>query len=462
MRKRTYLKALSLCLTFLSAIHSNGYTQSVTGIITDFNGFWNSRSNSINPTKPNNSHNLLAFTYNGVQYSTGVNDELLTTQGQAFEAGDFWSLPYAGITGSINGNTKVGMGSHKDGVPNGPSNPAPQHDIGSYLSDGVKGLDIGTCIANLPSGTMNFFSYNIQPSKIGDGIPDILVTQVAEINGNATDRYEFTDENGVRVGNSLNIVFTSISPVGNWTADFYQANAMPLTLQAGYTHTDRPLRLWAADLSEFGITAQNYTQVHQFRINLCGSSDVAFVAYNNQSVNFQGTLPLSYHSIKGRALEAGNQINWKADSDVEGKEFEIERNNGGSTFNKIGSISAQKPNGEYSFMDKDPLAGQNIYRIRYRDLSGRSYLSASIRIQPLNSKLKLEIFPNPARDRISVVHPAGTGRITINDISGREVMARNAEINSTQTSLSIAFRPGTYFITYTDGTEKHCGTFIVK
>ncbi len=463
MRKRTYLKAISLCLTFLSAVQGNGYSQSVTGIITDFNGFWNSRSNNINPTKPNNSHNLLAFTYNGVQYSTGVNDELLSSQGQDFVPGDFWSLPYAGISGSLNGNTKVGLGSHKDGVAYGSSNPAPNNDIASYLSDGIKGLDIGTCIANLPSGTMNFFSFNIQPSKIGDGIPDILVTQVAEINGGSYDRYEFTDENGARVGNSLNIVFTSISPVGNWMADFYQANANPLTLQNNFTHTERPLRLWAADLSEFGITAQNYTQVHQFRINLCGSSDVAFVAYNNQSVNFQGTLPLNYHSIKGRALEAGNQLTWSAESDVEGVEFEIERSNGRNTFTKIGSISSHKPNGSYSFLDKNPLPEQSIYRIRYRDLSGRSYLSTSIRIQAINARVKLEFFPNPVRDRISVVHPLSKqGRIIINDISGREVMSRSAESNSSQTSLAISLRPGTYFITYANGSEKHCGTFIVK
>ena len=38
-------------------------SQTVTGIVTDFNGFWKTNTTTNNPTNPNNSHNLLAFTF---------------------------------------------------------------------------------------------------------------------------------------------------------------------------------------------------------------------------------------------------------------------------------------------------------------------------------------------------------------------------------------------------------------
>src|SRR5688500_9704293 len=127
--------------------------QAVTEVITDYGGYWKSGNTAINPIKPDNSHNLIAFSYNGIRYSTGVNDQLLQNKGLSFVADDFKALPVSSITGTINGNTKIGLGAMYDGVFNG-SNPnnKPERNLPKYLSDGLNGLDLGTCIANLPVG----------------------------------------------------------------------------------------------------------------------------------------------------------------------------------------------------------------------------------------------------------------------------------------------------------------------
>jgi hypothetical protein len=143
--------------------------QAVTSIITDYNTFWKSTSATPSAVKPDNSHNLLAFTHNGIQYSTGVNDALLTSHGESFVQGDFWSLPVSSISGSVNGNTKIGLGALYDGVYNGASNPTPEYAIAPYLTDGIKGLNLGTGVANLPSGAMTFSIQSISPASIGDG-----------------------------------------------------------------------------------------------------------------------------------------------------------------------------------------------------------------------------------------------------------------------------------------------------
>jgi hypothetical protein len=191
------------------------------------------------------------------------------------------------ITGTPNGNTKIGLGAMADGVYNG-AGTAPSRNLGQYLNDGINGLNLGTVVANLPAGTMFLSVSNLQAGHIGDGIPDILVTQVADPSG-SFDRYAFTDVNGIVVGNFMDVNLTNINPVGEWVADFYEATGTAV-LKPGYTQTRRHVRLWAADFSSFGINAANIGNIAYFKIDLSGNSDVAFVAYNTTTVTVQQVL----------------------------------------------------------------------------------------------------------------------------------------------------------------------------
>jgi hypothetical protein len=280
--------------------------QSVSEIITDYNGYYKTGASAVNPVKPDNNHNLLAFSYNGTRYSTGVNDALLTSHGESFAAASFRALPLSNITGTPSGNTKIGLGAMADAVNNGPG-ANPSRNLGQYLNDGPNGLNIGTAVANLPAGTMFLSVSNLQAAHIGDGVPDILVTQVADPS-NSFDRYAFTDINGNMVGNFMDVNLTNISPVGEWVADFYEATgATPL--QSGFTQTPRQMRLWAADFSAFGINASNIGNIAYFRINLSGNSDLAFVAYNTTTVTVQQVLALGEMPAgQGNARNAREEI----------------------------------------------------------------------------------------------------------------------------------------------------------
>ncbi|HEU4471416.1 MAG TPA: T9SS type A sorting domain-containing protein [Flavisolibacter sp.] len=463
-----HLPKVAIFLSFFLPILSFG--QAVTGIITDYNGFWKTSASAVNPVKPNNSHNLLAFTYNGVQYSTGVNNDLLVSRGETFTTGDFWSLPVASISGTINSNTKAGLGALYDGVSNGPSNPAPEWGISTYLTDGIKGLNLGTCIANLPSGTMSFSIQNIAPSSIGDGIPDILVTQVADPTGNSFDRYEFTDAGNARVGNYKDIVFNNISAIGNWTADFYDVKNNPMTLTGGFTQTDRPLRLWAADLSELGITAANYTQIKHFVINLCGNSDLAFVAYNNRSVNFQSqsALPVQYSFFKGSLSAGKSMLSWQTVSEKDASHFIVERSQDGNSFRALDSVAARNGNGvnDYSYIDARPSAGSNYYRLKQVDNDGRFSYSSIVRLDPAaQSRPVARLYPNPAKDRLHIDHPAAAGRETIAVYSQSGILMQQQQParSAVQTKIDIhTLKPGLYYLVFQNGEEKTVQNFLVN
>jgi hypothetical protein len=132
--KRNVLLSLFSLLTATACFSQ----YNVTEIITDYNGYWKSSAASNNSVKPDNSHNLVSFSFNGNRYSTGVNDALLTGNGQSFIAGDYRALPVTSVSSAVTSNTKIGLGYMYDGVANGPSTPAPINNIPYYLTDGIK------------------------------------------------------------------------------------------------------------------------------------------------------------------------------------------------------------------------------------------------------------------------------------------------------------------------------------
>ncbi|MES1214458.1 MAG: T9SS type A sorting domain-containing protein [Bacteroidota bacterium] len=456
------LSSLILCITIASYVNA----QSVSGIITDYNSYWKTSATSINAIKPTNSHNLLAFTYNNIQYSTGVNDQALTNHGESFVAGDYWSLPVAGFTGTVTSNTKIALGEMYDGVHNGASNPAPVNNIGFYLTDGIKGLNIGTGVANLPAGTILFNVNTISVQNIGDGIPDIVVTQIADPSG-STDSYSFVDASGNVVGHKKDMLFTSITPIANWTADFYEAVNNPLTLTGGYTNTDRQIRMWAADLSDFGITAANYQSVKKFSIALSGNSDVAFVAYNNKAFNISSALPVTLSDFSGKEINSKTQINWTTETEENTSNFSIERSSDNRTFTAIADIAATGNSAttkHYTINDNHPANGNNYYRLKMSDKDGSYTYSKVIMIQINAASTGMSIYPNPASDNVVMTHPATKGAgITLYNTSGIAIVNATVAANTTQTRINVQpLAKGIYFAVWENGTEKTSIQLIKK
>ncbi|MXV52447.1 hypothetical protein GS399_15840, partial [Pedobacter sp. HMF7647] len=286
-RFSTALVKKAFLLFFIALSFCKSYGQSgITEIYTDYKGYWASGSGTTgnlatSSVKPDNDHNVLAFKWNGTIYSTGVNDATLTSKGVTFTPMRFQAFPvrnYALDAGSL-----PGVGAMKDGTlsvavtPPYFSIPA---NVSDFLTDGINGLNIGTGIANVKAGTLTFdFGGIITPAQINDGIPDIIVSQVAQPDATLDSVY-FTDGSGALVGNRVAINHTLSPSVGNWMIDFYRATDGAVQ----YTNTERPIRIWAADLSAFGITSANYTPALILKYKLNGSSDPAFLAFNDQAI----------------------------------------------------------------------------------------------------------------------------------------------------------------------------------
>lgn len=442
--------------------------QTVVQLITDYNGYWKSTHGAINPVKPDNSHNLLAFSYNNQRYSTGVNDALLTARGDLFNPGLYKALPVYQISGASTADTKIGLGAMYDGVYNGPSNPRPVNNISRYLTDGVNGLDLGTCVANLPAGTISFAVTNIQAQLIGDNIPDLLITQTADPSG-SNDVYEFADVHGNRVGNQVSINLSTLPVLGNWTADFYDVNTNPMSLASGFTQTDRPLRIWASDFSAFGINASNISQISYFRIRLSGSSDIAFVAYNSKTVDLATVLPVTLNWFKGQAIDQTVDLNWQTATESDLSHFEIEYSRNGSEFLPLANVTA---NGNsttaknYSYTQRQAATGATWYRLKQVDKNGRFEYSSVIKVVvETTSKATLKSYPNPATDRVVVQHARATGReqYALRSMHGTVMVQGKPAAGSTQSAIDVrSLAPGAYLLVMTNGNEQQTSMIVKK
>ncbi len=267
--------------------------QTVDQIITDYEGYWVSGQGSINSIEPENSHNLLGFRFGGTTFSTGVDDAKLTQEGVTFTPANFRALPFNSLPTSGGGAYYIGLGQLFDGIDNGVNSSSTEpfeanlsgQELTQFLTNGEKGLNLGSGFANIPSSNSFEFRLSangIEPSAIGDNIPDILISQIAQPSG-SFDLARLVDASGNMVGTEVSFRLdnnSSAPRLASWIIDFYRLNST-----AGITNTRRDIRFIALDVSSFGITAANVGSVVALEYTFSGSSDPAFIAYNEESLS---------------------------------------------------------------------------------------------------------------------------------------------------------------------------------
>jgi len=275
-------------------------TAAVTRVISDFGGFWSSIATSSSAAlQPNTRHNLTAFRYNGVVYSTNVDDTSLTTNGVAFTPAVFKALSSDGITGSTptnagNSNLIV-LGSMVDGNATSGIFTSPAVaglTVRDVLIDGINGLDLGTGVTNLNNNSVMAFDVsNITSSSLTDNTPDILITQIASPSS-TVDIYSFVDSSGNVIGNPVGADLSAIAAVGTCRLDLFSlpvntpySTAVPSGTWG--SNETRDIRLVAFKFSDFGINSSNASSIAKFKIMPGGDSDPAFIAYNAGSFGIE-------------------------------------------------------------------------------------------------------------------------------------------------------------------------------
>jgi parallel beta-helix repeat protein len=195
---------------------------------------------------------------------------------------------------------------------------------------------------------------------------------------------------------------------------------------------------------------------------------------NNNSSEFSAcvlTTVLPLHLLDFTATTNGRHIvlNWITAGEQNTKYFAIERSEDGKIFNDQGQVLASGNSTEqknYDFIDRQPLQGINIYRLRMVDLDG-SFTYSKIAIIKMDSlQHTLLVYPNPAANELTIqLFARGALRLKIADANGRilkeEVVQLSGNASNASKSLDISNLPkGVYILILQNSNEIQYRKFI--
>lgn len=392
-RLRLWCLLILLCLAGSGSSTLYAQEKNITRLYTNFRGFWSSGIGSNRSTiQPNDSHEVLGFTYGGRTFSTGVDDSLLTRENVDYTRMIYQSLPVIDIPITSGASRFAQFGAIQDG--------SLEHAIGEnlpvnfpvkladLLNDGVNGLDLGTGVTNMKTEDgkkveMTYpFKTIIGEDQIGDGIPDILISQIAKPIETDIDQIWFEDSRGDVVGNLIEINQTSLPPLGISRSDFFDP-VTGIQERSDYINSTRDIRISAYEASEFGLNDDNYLQAERLVYRLGGSSDVAFIAFNMRL--FELLIANDDKSTsRGRPVEIDVLANDRIPSRDTAVPITIEEEP------ENGTVRIE--NGKIIYQPNLGFGGNDIFRYRIYSHFLDSYHSAYVRVEVIPGKVMI----NPA------------------------------------------------------------------
>jgi serine protease len=173
-------------------------------------------------------------------------------------------------------------------------------------------------------------------------------------------------------------------------------------------------------------------------------------------------LPVTLLRFSGRRTPAGNLLEWATGTEINSKEFILERSGDGASFAAIDRVNAagnSAVQNNYSLLDGKYGIGKNFYRLKMIDLDGSFKYSRIVMIENGPGILTTTLAPNPARTGTSSLLTINgidrDSRISVSIINAAGAILRTYQqqsFNGTiQVSLSANNLPsGSYMILVRD------------
>ncbi len=185
----------------------------------------------------------------------------------------------------------------------------------------------------------------------------------------------------------------------------------------------------------------------------------------NTKVNFNLTLngtvlPVTLVNFKGSWVDSKVILSWKTSSEINSREFQVEKSFDGATFSPF-TIVAAKGNSSnennYGAKDDKPYSDYTFYRLKIVDNDGGFKYSGIVKIKtPKKAVIISKVFPNPTSGKINLGVIAEGRKILVAeafDLMGKKVLVFNilAEAGYSEIPLNVhRLAAGTYFIQVKD------------
>jgi hypothetical protein len=178
-------------------------------------------------------------------------------------------------------------------------------------------------------------------------------------------------------------------------------------------------------------------------------------------------IPVELTTFTGSLINEKAALQWETATERNTKAFIVEKSINAKDFAPIGTVLAKGGNRltNYNFDDVKLNEDINYYRLKMMDNDGSFKYSNTIAIK-LGSKPSskgLSIFPNPAKDHITIDHAAADEGAVIRIISlnGNTVMQYRISKDATQTSVDASqLASGQYFINFVSKGKSLTTSFV--
>jgi PQQ-dependent dehydrogenase (s-GDH family) len=152
------------------------------------------------------------------------------------------------------------------------------------------------------------------------------------------------------------------------------------------------------------------------------------------------TLAVDFISFTGKLLPNKTiLLNWVASVDQNHSYFDVEKKINGSWVT-IGRVTSDPP---YRFIDAAPLVGDNIYRIKELEFTGKADYSKIINVRYEPSAYIIAMYPNPVHDFINLrITSPGPSSLTVRimDMQGKIVYTKAEKTDVSTLELSVPVR----------------------
>lgn len=182
------------------------------------------------------------------------------------------------------------------------------------------------------------------------------------------------------------------------------------------------------------------------------------------------TLPISAIYVNAKQLTNGIALSWNTVNETEVSHFWVEKSSDGKLFRdvlKIASLSEIKKDNLYQALDKNPIAGNNYYRIRAVDYDGRTTTSMPLVVAfSLTENSLFTVYPNPTVKVLNgSFYTESEGKTTLQVISslGKIEITRQIATNKglNDFSIDVSILPiGSYYLKLANQNNYHPIKFI--
>lgn len=155
-------------------------------------------------------------------------------------------------------------------------------------------------------------------------------------------------------------------------------------------------------------------------------------------------LPVSLQSFTGNRVDKVVELSWATASETNNDYFSLERSADGRNFETITEVNGAGDATtllNYSFTDRQPLSGENYYRLKQTDFDGAYEYVGDIVLVKMPLANEIKIFPNPIAGEVVQVNIATeTDQLTqleIYSINGQLMQIRQVGLYAGSQSVEI-------------------------